>query len=551
VYYERSPCRVFVPKKEDKINTVSSGFTAYHSTPAILFVSLFQNMRRGDADTEQVFIKAAVLRLATPGREEKGASLLLLTIMGFNSIIHFMVRAKKDLEVAAKTLPEDRVHLPSLFGIAPRIYLALLYSCVLLVILFFILFYPGIRSPGTVFVITSEPQGAAVRINDVYYERTPCRVFVPKGEHKISVVSPGFTTYHTEVQVKGRLFASLLFPLTVALNTHLSAPDPVAILKDQASEYAAWAFAGEPTVTYQVPQSLSEGVYRIGRADEPVFEDILKSAARFATTKTAVRDLSRAQFLLDNAGNAPSPVTALHSVQEMLSWLSETPHAAQWLASVLPADMAETLAASEWFNNQNTEEGVLTASLSGRQMTVEALVFQEVQASAGSPWWVAEKMVTIEEWDAFLRANPQWAPENTENLYAQGLVDTDYLERFGGTAVAGTSAVTGVSWYAAQAYCQWLTMLLPPEQGLVVRLPTEAEWKLSPPLDGEGDLWEWCDDFFAPIDFLPAPVVIESPEKVLRSSGTKFSSTENRGSLPPEFCSPFVSFRPVIVQEGV
>ncbi|MDR2149961.1 MAG: SUMF1/EgtB/PvdO family nonheme iron enzyme [Spirochaetaceae bacterium] len=459
-----------------------------------------------------------------------------------------MIRKKKHSPVITKTLPEDQVHLPPLFGISPRLYLAVLYSCVLLVILFFILLYPGIHKPGTVFVITSEPQGAAVRIDDVYYDRSPCRVFVPKGTHTLTVLAPGFTAYQAEMQVDGRLFASLLFPLTSTFNLTLAALDPVAVLKDHAAEYARWSFAGEPTIAYQVPQSLSEGVYRIGRAEEPAFAPLLKSAARFATTKAAVRDLSRAQFLLDNAGNAPSPVTALHSAQAILSWLSETPQSAQWLATVLPEDLAETVRDSAWFKH-NTQERIAPAPPAFEQGIIrlmvedESLAFWKVQESAESLWWIAEEAVTPEQWAAFVSANPNWAREKSETLYAQGLVDTDYLES------TDSTAITGVSWYAAQAYCQWLSTYLPAEQGLLVRLPTEAEWEFSlAVLPQRTSEWgEWCDDFFAPLNFLPAPLVIESPERVIRGGDTK---TAARGSLPPEFCSPFVSFRPVIVKEG-
>jgi formylglycine-generating enzyme required for sulfatase activity len=180
---------------------------------------------------------------------------------------------------------------------------------------------------------------------------------------------------------------------------------------------------------------------------------------------------------------------------------------------------------------------------------------------------IAETEVSHESWEAFLRANPQWGPEHTEILTAQGLVTEDYLLP---AEQNESAAVSGVSWYAAQAYCQWLTSFLPP--GLAdyeVRLPTEAEWeyaaKASAVLENSasglkdmvGGFWEWCMDPYAPNNFLPAdPEIIAalgSPERSVRgNSWVNVLSTineETRGSLFPSSCSPFGSFRPVIAKK--
>jgi len=85
-----------------------------------------------------------------------------------------------------------------------------------------------------------------------------------------------------------------------------------------------------------------------------------------------------------------------------------------------------------------------------------------------------------------------------------------------------------------------------------VRLPGEFEWiyvgwretgNLSP-------IWEWCADPYVPIStrFITAsPRAIEqvgSPERLIQ--GNSPNSYELRSSLPPEFSSPFVTFRLVI-----
>lgn len=93
------------------------------------------------------------------------------------------------------------------------------------------------------------------------------------------------------------------------------------------------------------------------------------------------------------------------------------------------------------------------------------------------------KPVTNASFLAFVRANPSWRRDQVKRLFA----DEGYLAHWQGAVLLGkgvrpASPVTGVSWFAAKAYCA--------ARG--ARLPNEAEWELaalaseSAP-DGSGD----------------------------------------------------------------
>jgi hypothetical protein len=489
----------------------------------------------------------------------------------------------------AETLPEDRVVLKPILGIRPGVYLGLLYALIFLMILFLVLLYPGLAHPGSVFSMTSEPSGAAVRVDGVYMGTTPCTVFLPQGARRIELILPGFTLYQRDRNIRSRVFGSVILPLKESLHGVLAETHPGEAFLWGASDYAAWSFTGEPTATYQIPQSLSEGAYRSGPgASDPqqyqTLENILKGAARFASTKAGLRDLIRATYIIDNGGLSPSPVSLIRSVEHILAYLSEAPETALWLTELLSAETGSALTDSAWYTKQSAAASALVAQsrtitpVLGGALNLGLLAFREISGGtlvqgeeipfevSIDTFSIAQTEVSHASWEAFLKAHPEWGPEHTETLTAQGLVTEDYLMP---AANMESTAVSGVSWYAAQAYCQWLTSLLPPNLAdYEVRLPTEAEWEYAAKAAGVlGDraglkdmlegLWEWCGDPYAPNNFLPADqeiiAMIGSPERAVRGNSwvniLSSINEETRGSLFPESCSPFGSFRPVIAKK--
>ncbi|MDR3145550.1 MAG: SUMF1/EgtB/PvdO family nonheme iron enzyme [Treponema sp.] len=511
------------------------------------------------------------------------------------------IRSGGALPEEGKDSGEDRVRLSPVLGIPPGVYLCVLYSLVLLIILFFLLCYPGLKTFGSLAEFRSEPAGAAVRVDGETRGATPCRIFVPGGRRTVELVLPGFISHKTEMDVPGRVLGSLFFPRRLSFEAVLVTEAPLEVFTAGAGEYAAWSFAGEPTAVYQIPLSLSEGAYQAGPAarDPAVYDamnETLKGALRFAVTKAALRDLVRAKMLTDNGGLSPSPFSLLRSLEDTLDVLSEAPGAAPWLADLLPPEAAALVAGSAWYEKSieaaaDSGTGVLPREFPwssaapgfGESLELEGLSFREVpggsfQESSVFPhteetgdFLIALTKTTRASWEAFLRANPEWREENGAGLEEQGLAGPDYLAQEprqpGSDPGDPGRPVTGISWYAAEAYCRWLNRFLPPSlAGWELRLPTEAEWSYAARLaSAAGDapglpegffrtLWEWCEDPYGPLNFFPLSPELQrtlpSPERVLRGGswlGSPDSSgADARASLPPAFCSPFVSFRPVI-----
>jgi hypothetical protein len=491
-----------------------------------------------------------------------------------------------------KLPPEDRVRLKPFLGMRPGVYLTVLYALLILGALFFALLFPGIARPGSVLSVNSEPQGAAVRVDGVTLGATPCDLTVPRGLRVIELSLPGFTPLRIEQDVPGSYFASLFFPKRIPLFGTLAAADPLEALTLSAADYARWSFTGEPTAAYQIPRDLSEGAYRLGPAaagDEALsaaMNEVLGAAARFAVTRAALRDLLRAQFLAGSGGLSPSPLGLADTAASILGRLSENPGAAVWLAKTLPPESARTLEGSSWHSRAvstalageprtgtdragTADRGGMLQGGLGNFLFIPGGEFIQAEAfphrAQLESFYISATELSGEEWERFLRANPRWRRENAEALIDQGLVSPGYLDEPVNPPYRN-AGVPGISWYAAAAYCEWLTASLPPSLAdWEARLPLEAEWEYAASLAADGTVglanmlggfWEWCADPYAPLNYLSADetaaAAVSSPERSLRGGswinppGSVGITT--RASLDPAASSPFVSFRPVLAR---
>jgi formylglycine-generating enzyme required for sulfatase activity len=484
---------------------------------------------------------------------------------------------------------EDEVRLSPVLGLRPGVFLTLLYSLIILILLFFLFFVPGLLRPGSMVVLKTSPAGAALRVDGVYRGTSPGRIFVPRGLHWFELVLPGFQPSVFEEDIGSRLAGSLFFPRLHRVEKQLSpAAGAPEILALGAAEYAAWSFAGEPTAAFQIPLRLSEGAYRAGPGAETGsggMNGVLRAASRFGSTRAALRDLIRAKALIDNRGLSPSPGSLFRSAGDLIGFLSETPGAAPWLADTLPPEAASLIAGSAWYQKQVLEgENIKAAEQlppgpAGR-FRLDSLSFTTIpggilaqaapfprQISIGE-FRICDTEIPPAAFGAFLAAQPQWNRDNLENLLEQNLVTGEYLSG-GFESPEENSGISQVSWYAARAFCSWLSDRLPPSmESWEVRLPTEAEWEYAAKavqnwgasdisgLSGGG--WEWCGDPYAPLDFIEAPAEAReaagSPERSLRGGAWINPGApvrpETRASLPPKSCSPLVSFRPVIARKN-
>jgi len=441
---------------------------------------------------------------------------------------------------------EIPIKLKPFMGMRPGVYLTILYSFILLIIIFFLLFFPGLKNPGSMLIVKTDPKNAAIRVDGIYMGLSGSKIFVPKGTHTIEAVLPGFESQSAQHTIGARIFASIFFPLKYETSFTLHSNDPVQAFADYASDFAQWTFAGEPTANWQVPMSLSEGAERLGRyanegGNREEFEGILRAASRFASTRASLRDLVRAKILIDNNGNAPTPLSMVGSISDMLDFLSGNNNSPYWLSNLFPSDspVVSAIENSDWYKYTNERISntppVIRPTVMG-QVRYGGLTFIEINISGS--FRISETFVPKSLFETFLNENEEWRAHHTN--YAPDEITINPFE------TTNPDAVTGITWYAAKAFCEWFTIRFLPA-GIKARLPFSWEWESAARVINSfsNPGWEWCENPYAPFNFAAPKEAIEkvgSPERTLRGRPiTGIGATT--ASMPPDLSSPIISFR--------
>lgn len=531
-------------------------------------------------------------------------------------------KTKKPVEI-----DETIVRLKPIFGVQPPVYLLYFYIFLLVLIIFFLLFFPGIFRNGSQVTFTSSPPGVSVYVDDIRVGSTPVTAFVASGNRHIRFSKGGFDSSVWEEKVPGRLFFSLFVPKKVKISNSIVLTNKTALLEKSASEFASWAMIGESNERYQFPLVLSEAVLDVSSntaVPDAETGDFLAAMIGNVVSPALLKDYIRAYALYCGNGAALSPASIDRLLQFFIQLHQESSVVAFWLANTLPRDIAEEIAGSGWFEgyygsymNGLAEQSSNLTTKPGSpvppQVEVNGMDFTYIpggsflmgidpetgNSSNSDPYlfpgvktvdeyYIKAAEVTQAEYAAFLNANPEWRAENIDALVENGLVTEDYLAGFGEITdiESSTLPVSGVSYYAAEAFCVWLESKLPPSlAGYRVRLPSETEWERAAAINNssetdavffesgkngpsdvyrsgigslglygmQGNVWEWCENWFFPAEYAFNHTVEEdwpTSERTVRGgSWANESDSVNiatRGSQPPSWCTPFLGFRVVL-----
>ncbi len=530
----------------------------------------------------------------------------------------------------------NEVVLKPFLGMSPGLYLTILYALLILFVLFMLLFYKGLRDNGEYLRVSTFPPGASVRVDDQYIGSSPCEVLVKRGSHQVTVSKPHFDPVVLEDNFAGPVFGTLFVRPRRDLDIDLVLSDPAALVRQGLEDFAA---------NPHIPEILVETVWggHSSAAGIRALHSFVDIAKYFVTNPLQMHSYLYALSAIEADVGAMTPASLLSTVNKIVQLNQKYENFPFWLAVALQGDAAEEddpvqrLMDTPWFADmlaayrgryqQLRNQAVAQMQMgTGVAVTVQGLRFVNVPggesmqgdgetgfASVQLPhpvsvpsFLMGETEVSNSLFQAFLEENPDWAPGNKSMLIKQGFVDEQYLSTFPDAADRadwGDLPVTGVSFYAARAFCQWLTSRLPPDySGYSARLPFEAEWEwasrggligadyptgrpsaadhfYAPDSNGPspvgisarngyglqdmtGNVWEWCMDWYSPVKYLFTSMNSENndfdsshelpfgAEKVIRGGSwaneQELIKVSTRGSQPPDWCTPYLGFRVVL-----
>ncbi len=556
-----------------------------------------------------------------------------------------MKKKKKQIEV-----PEvSDVKLKPILGIQPGLYLTILYAIIVVLILFLVLVFPGVRNYGSNVHFESAPSGAAVYIDGTYYGSTPLTKFVPAGSHTVTYKKPFFNEQNTEIEVPGKVFGTLFFKRAEQHGAHMSFTDSSNYLRWRFSQTSNWALVGSFYERYRYPfrgvQAISEYYEAEKRAEEHIKQDeapeelyefaymltnninsleqlLDVTASIIAIESPHYRSMSAKEYtssgtLSDLLGRAASSLISIGVPQELAYLYVESTLEQEKAVSLENSkdykvnreqvrEFIEALPFSEVYSQSNIESipiriyghtfteivppgkvpvGNNKISLSAPLDFTQLSEFPHMETIKS--YYISSTEVTRNQFEQFLQENPEWNKDNIDVLVEQGKVDTQYLNYMDQKPFDQTLPVTGVSWYAAKAFCRWFESKLPDDlkARFSVRLPSEAEWEYAARknssagiverdsgfdgpqagnysregflglLDMRGNVWEWCENWYFPSDVLDGAYGASAEgydgvEKSMRGGSWANRISEvpvwRRASHPPHWCSPFVGFRIVL-----
>lgn len=509
-------------------------------------------------------------------------------------------------KITEQEIAQARVTLKPVLGIRPRIYVPILYSIFILIVLFFLLVYPGLSNPGARLQFSGHPEAAAVYIDGSYAGNTRDGAHIQPGTHQIEIRKQGFYSKSLQTIVPNRVFATLIVPPVVHLTYTLDPQSQEAIILPAFKDFARWALSGKPSAIYQIPMVLSEAskdmafIQNIDRA--ALSNAILAAGTSLSTNTTSLRDTVYASSAI--AAPAGSPLAILATARNIAGILGSSRNSAAMILETIPDKANDTIrnAAAACTQEAAALHMVPLQTIGFRAIGPHSFIMfkggsldlvsstpegSKISFKSTLPeFGLASTEVTQREFARFLAENPEWKPENKAALIEQGLADSSYLKDFNLAAI-DNRPITGVSWYAADAYCKWLNRMAP--AGYEVILPTEAMWEAAAVVSSRsisslaifknrastgplqigsagtdslgfsdlfGNVWEWTSDGFRPYAWIQKDSSVFNEligaisQKTVKGGSWANSSDQisidSRGPVPASHSSEFLGFRPAL-----
>lgn len=421
------------------------------------------------------------------------------------------------------------VKLKPFFGIKPEIYTRIILATIIILVSFFLFFYPGIKNYGRGMIIDCNTSGSAVFANNNYIGSTPTKIFLPAGEYSFLIKKTGYHDVIIEKKIQGRVFLTLFVPAREKIKVDMQIDKADIVINDALNVFAESSlldrFSDNKDQEFSSRNNilLASRQVRTGRLINPYRPIITHTIDDF--TKQKVEDkfitnfFSKAIIQTANIYQAKDIFDAAslyiadnneELVLDFLKNLTDRKDAFYNFYISIPVSIKEKISdefksqikadAQNYFKGNNSRINIdsNSATITNHRFTrinyTEGFVRQlkekaetnilnnkkieyAIEKTQAGSFYILNSQVTCLMFNNFLKENPEWNKDNND-LLKQGLVDQNYLDS--ASYRGGSYPATNISWYAAKAYCQWLGKNLPAQYSdFEVDLATSLEFQIA------------------------------------------------------------------------
>ena len=474
-----------------------------------------------------------------------------------------------------KELPQvEPVKIKPLFGMKPGLWLTIAYALAILLLLFLVGVLPDLINGSKRVTFTSAAYNAAVYIDGQYAGGTPFTKRVESGTHEVLYKVNGYEIDSFTIKVGHPFFFNWLFPRkqTVSSSAPLTQEAFTALSKELLEDANSYSAILEyDSVHNYAPIYTTYAKCIKGSAYENQTQ-AFETALLFITTQEMYADAKEAlkilglDITLDAAKIFENSSTDSQTDSQATVGLArdEDQHLnakATTLEAGVFTIQGFTIPETTFSNGKEVALTYPEVKEAGQQVTTESFNISNI-------------CITENMWAYFVNENPTWGISNKENLIAQGLVNDYYLDGVTlSMTVASNRPVRNISWYAAKAFCSWLSN----KTGKQVDLPTENQWIAATLTDTEGGyqkslmpsisqsypsallggLWEFTSTPYIPLSRLVTTAecttalqvlsTLDAQTDIIVKGGSYVNATEitaySVGTTYRSLCSDYMGFR--------
>jgi formylglycine-generating enzyme required for sulfatase activity len=416
---------------------------------------------------------------------------------------------KNDRQQNTANVTEVTVKLKSFLGMRPGLYLTVIYAVILVLLVFFLLFFPGLHNRGSYRTIVTFPEHAAVSVDGVYAGSTPCTIFLRHGTRSVEISKPYYTPVTFQEVIRGRVFATLIVPEKRTVRRSIAVADVAGLTRSALAD-----FQRNPEIA-QIVSEAALAAY--GTQSQQQLYDFINNCMYFVANESQLKEVLLGAARVAARGTMLTPGSFVGLVQKFVHVKQKYDNLPSWLLLVLSRSNGNKLASSQWIqqylagyrdtlSTYYKPPALSPPSGGGGSVSLLGTAFRVIPQGtlvmgrddnldsfgrsvnvllphpvAIDQFYLATTEVTNAQYQTFLSETPEWAAENKPALVQKGLVNEGYLSswlngRF--PQGQGQRPVTNVSWHAAVAFTQWLDRraggALP---GYHAQLPSESQWE--------------------------------------------------------------------------